>query len=429
MKNLIKALKRNSILRKGIALLGNLYYGFPSRKLIVFGITGTNGKTTTSYFLKSILEKAGYKVGLIGTSGYWLDEKTKINPPAISLKPVTTPDPFYLQALLKKMRKRDTKYVVMEVSSFGLRDYRVFGIKFKGAILTNVSDCYHVFKHGSFRDYLESKKLLFKLLSKKSVAILPQESEFYEEFKKATSAKVVSYGLDTSADICAEILKDNGSGTIFKVKTKTKEFEVNLSQNSGRYNVLNALSTIALALELNIDYTIIKEGIEKCPLVEGRFEVFKKRGVTVIVDKANTSQAFLELIARVKKLTPKNIIGVYGNFSDFPLEVRHRLAEIAINNFDLTIITADDSITESVEKCINDFIDYAKSRVGSEKYLAIKDRREAIKEAINRAKEGDIILVLGRGDEKLMNINGKIIPFDDREAVKELLEESSPFPF
>jgi len=423
MKNLIKALKRNSILRKGIALLGNLYYGFPSRKLIVFGITGTNGKTTTSYFLKSILEKAGYKVGLIGTSGYWINEKTKIEPPAVGFKPVTTPNPFYLQWLLKKMVKEGTKYVVMEVSSFGLRDFRVFGINFKGAILTNVSNCHHLLEHGSFKNYLESKKLLFRLLKRNSFAILNKDDKYFEEFKKITKAKVISYGLNASADVLGEIIKEDSKNLVFKVKKENLEFEINLYKNSSRYNVLNALSTIALALNLNIDYHKIKEGIESCPPLSGRFEIIKENDFKIIVDKANTPQAFREVILRVKNLKPKRIIGVYGNFFEFPLNIRQELAEISTSNFDLTIITSDDSGKNDPQEGIDDFLNYVVSRVEPQKYLAIKDRREAIKEAIIRARKGDVILILGRGDEKLMNINGKIIPFDDREVVKEILQE------
>ncbi|MGC8881026.1 MAG: Mur ligase family protein [Minisyncoccia bacterium] len=425
MKKILKVIKklieRNQFLRKGYTLLASFFYGFPSRKLIVLGITGTNGKTTTSYFLKSVLEHAGFKTGVIGTSGYWLDEKTKINPPAISFKPVTTPDPFYLQALLKEMVKRGTKYVVMEVSSFGLRDYRVFGINFKGAILTNISQSHHILEHGSFKNYLEAKKRLFKLLKPKAIAVLPKDSAYFEEFKNITSAKIISYGLNSSADVLGEIKKEDATKTIFLVKTGKEEFEVNLTKNNGRYNVLNALSVIALALELKIDYNKIKEGIEKCPPLEGRFEIFENKEIKVIVDKANTPQAFKEIILKVEKFKPKRIIGVYGNFFEFPLTIRQELAEIALNNFDLTIITSDDSAKHPIEEGINDFLNYAVSFANPEKYLAIKDRKEAIKEAIKRAKKGDIVLILGRGDEKLLNLEGKIIELDDREVVKETL--------
>lgn len=421
LKEIKRILKRNQFLRKSIAFLASLYYGFPSRKLVIFGITGTNGKTTTSYFLKSVLEANGFQTGVIGTSGYWLDKETKINPPAVSSQPVTTPDPFYLQALLKKMVKRGTKYVVMEVSSFGLRDYRIFGINFKGAILTNISYCHHIIEHGNFQNYVEAKKRLFRLLKKDSIAILPKESEYYEEFKKITKAKVVSYGLNSFCDVRGEILKDNAEETIFKVITKDKEFEINLRQNNGRYNVLNALAVVALALELKIDYNKIKEGLENCLALEGRFEIFKTRDKKVIVDKANTPQAFLEVIERAKKLKPKKIIGVFGNFFEFPLTIRQQLAEIALNNFDLTIITVDDSGKRPAEEGINDFLNYAVSRSSPESYLAIQDRKEAIFQAIQRAQKGDIVLILGRGDEKLMNLEGKIIEFDDREVVKEIL--------
>ncbi len=422
MKKFLESIKRNQFLRKSIAFFASFCYGFPSRKLVVFGVTGTNGKTTTSYFLKSILEKAGLKTGLIGTSGYWLDEKTKIEPAAIGTQPITTPDPFYLQSLLKKMVKRGTKYVVMEVSSFGLRDWRVFGINFKGAILTNVSLCHHIFEHKNFKNYLEAKKILFKMLNEKSFAVLPRESEYFDDFKKITKAKVISYGFEPSSDVYGKIIKENAEETVLKVKKGDLDFEISLLKNGGRYNALNALAVIALTLEFNIDYNKIKEGIESCPPLEGRFEVFRGKGITVIVDKANTPQAFKEVTERVKNLKPRRIIGVYGNFVEFPLEIRQLLAEFSTNNFDLTIITVDDSANQSPEEGITDFLDYVVSRVKPEKYLAIEDRKEAIKEALKRAEKNDVVLILGRGDERLMNLGGKIIEFDDRKVVKELLQ-------
>ncbi len=423
LKKIIKVIKRSEFLRKTYAYLACLRYGFPSNKLIVFGITGTNGKTTTSYFLKSVLECAGFKTGLIGTSGYWLDEKIKLDPPAVSSKPVTTPDPFYLQYLFSQMLKRNTKYVVLEVSSFGLRDFRVYKTNFKGAILTNISDCHHSLEHGGFNNYVDAKKRLFLMLNKNSIAVLPKESEFFEEFKKASKAKVVSYGLDSFSDVKGEIIKDSIEQTIFKVIKGDLSFSITLSKNTGYYNVLNALAVVALALELNIDPEKIKQGIENCPAIEGRFEFFENKGVRIIVDKANTPNAFLEVIKKVKKLNPRRIIGVYGNFFEFPLNIRFKLAEIATSHFDLTIITADDSKNKPVEEGINDFLNFVVDKVPSEKYLAIKDRKEAIKEAIKRADKGDIVLVLGRGDEKLMTLNGKVIEFDDRKVVKELINE------
>lgn len=426
MKVLLKFLKRNSFLRKTVAFTAALINGFPAKKLIVIGITGSNGKTTTSFIIRHLLINNGFQVGLIGTSGYWLDNNTKINPPLIGTTPITTPDPFPLQRLLRQMVRRGTQYCVMEVSSVGLRDWRVFGIKFKAAVLTSLSDTYHVELHGSFENYKNSKRRLFEILKSDSVAILPLDNPFFEEFKKHTTAQVISFGINPKADINGHIITQSWDKNKVIINTPQTSFEVE-TKLKGEYNLLNILASVGISLFFNISIDIIKDSISKLDIIPGRFEIIEGNlPFKIIIDKANTTEAFLNLIKTIRSLNPNHIIGIYGNFHDYSLRVREEMAKIALHNFDLTIITIDDPKQENPQKGIDDFIHYAQNNhFAPDKYLSFLDRKEAIKEALSRAQPNDVILILGRGDEQLMNIQKQIITFNDRQVVKELLNGKS----
>lgn len=418
----MKFIKRSNLLRKLVAFTASLFNSFPQQKLNIIGITGSNGKTTTSYIVRHLLITQGLETGLIGTSGYWLNNSIRIEPPAIGTTPITTPDPFRLFKLLRQMVKHKTQFCVMEVSSAGLRDWRIFGINFKVAILTSLSRTYHVETHGTFNNYKNCKRRLFEILKNDAVAILPYDNQYFNEFKTHTRARVISYGLSPRADINGKIISESWGQTHLLINTPKGAFEVN-SRFNGAYNCLNILSSVAVCLSLDFDIKIIKQGIETIPPIMGRFEMIgENMPFKIIVDKANTTEAFTQLIETVKRLQFNHLIIIYGNFHDYSLEVREAMAQITLNNSDLTIITTDDPKNENPEKGLSDFTNYAKrNRIDKNKYLAILDRREAIKEGIKRAKSNDLILILGRGDEQLMNIQGQIVEFDDRKIVKEIL--------
>jgi len=421
-KILPKNLKKNSFLRKTLALMANAYFGFPSHKLILLGVTGTTGKTTTTFMIKSILEEAGIKTGLIGTAGYYLGDGEVILPKAQT--PATTPDPFILHRLLKKMKEKSIKAVVMEVSSFGLMYERVYGLNFSSAVLTNLSFNHHVSLHGNMEKYVAEKLKLFKSLSSSAIAVLPKESEYYPLFKKNTKAKIIRFGFDGSSDLWAEIKQINKNLTQSVIHFKGNIFPLALLL-SGVFNVANALSAIGAVDFFSFDDEIIKKGLESLKSIPGRLEILKDNDpFTVIVDKANNPSAFDAIIEFIKQWQPKKKIAVYGNFGEAPLEERKKLAEIATNFFDLTIITEDDPQYESPEKGINDFLDYVKTaKVSPLKYKAVFRRKEAIKEAIKQAQAGDLIAILGRGNEQIMDYGKKTVFFDDREAVREALKE------
>lgn len=399
------------------------HYGFPAKYLTLIGVTGTNGKTSTVFFIKNIFEAAGQKIGVISTSGYWLDKNTKINPPPIGTQPVTTPDPFVLHKLFAEMKQRGDEYCVMEVASLAYKYERLYGLKFKGAILTNFSSCHHIPMHGSFEKYKQAKQRLFSSLDTEALAVLPCDDKYFEDFKKVTKAKIVTFGFSEEADVSGEIIKEK-TGLICRVKSIKGEFILQLKRDSV-FNYKNALAATALSLGLGIDLDSIKQGLEATPALPGRGEIVTtKNGITIMIDKANTVTAWQELIADIKNRNFKHYIGVYGNFSEFPLEQRQQLAQLAIDNFDLTVITIDDSNTCDPQIGLDDFIHYVEGRVAPDKYLVIPDRREAIEKAIKEAGANDLILILGRGDEEHLNIQGKISFFSDRAAVDEILKEN-----
>ena len=425
-----KNLKKNSFLRKTLALIASICFGFPGRKLILLGVTGTTGKTTTTLMIKSILEEAGIKTGLIGTAGYYLDDEVIYDQ---GQGPGTTPDPFFLHHLLRKMVQKKVKVVIIEVSSFGLMYWRTYGLRFQVAVLTNIAYNHHVALHGGMENYIKEKLKLFYYLSKNSIAVLPQESEYFNLFKANTQAKILTFGFNSNCDIWS-------AGSIIHCQDKIFDLKLKIP---ALFNVLNALSAIAAVSSLQISETQIKAGLEKIESIPGRLEMMKSQApFKIIVDKANTPLAFRSLIDFLKNdYQPRRKIVVYGTFNESPLEEREMLAKLATDFFDLVIITEDDPKEESPQKGIEDFLNFAKkNNVPQNKYLAIANRREAIKKAIETAQADDlilissearkkdlsktIILILGRGNEQFMFYKDKKVPFDDRIITKEILKEA-----
>ena len=441
-----KNLKKNSFLRKTLALIASICFGFPGRKLILLGVTGTTGKTTTTLMIKSILEEAGIKTGLIGTAGYYLDDEIIYDQ---GQGPGTTPDPFFLHHLLRKMVQKKIKVVIIEVSSFGLMYWRTYGLRFQVAVLTNIAYNHHVALHGGMENYIKEKLKLFYYLSKNSIAVLPRESEYFNLFKANTQAKILTFGFNSNCDIwspaCAKASAGR-AGSIIHCQDKIFDLKLKIP---ALFNVLNALAAIAAVSSLQISETQIKAGLEKIESIPGRLEMMKSQApFKIIVDKANTPLAFRSLIDFLKNeagsyfernekkgsaeqseagsyYQPRRKIVVYGTFNESPLEEREMLAKLATDFFDLVIITEDDPKEESPQKGLEDFLNFAKkNNVPQNKYLAIVNRREAIKTAIEKAQDNDLIVILGRGNEQFMFYKDKKVPFDDRIITKEILKEA-----
>lgn len=419
--NFLEKIKRNSLLRKSIAFLAALRFGFPGRHLTIIGITGTTGKTTTAFMVKNILESNGIKTGLIGTAGYYISDEI-IYPKAHV--PGTTPNPFFLHFLLRKMVRKDLKAVVIEVSSFGLMYERVYGLNFSAAVLTNISYSHHIALHGNMNDYVSAKLKLFRRLKSTSIAVLPKESEYFDLFIKNTPAQIISFGFDKTCDLWIDIKEITRTGNKAVIYCKDGSFSINLPL-PGLFNILNGLAAVGAVHKFSFSIEQLKKGLESLKKIPGRLEYISgKQPFTVIVDKANTPAAFCGIIDYIKILNPKRKIAVYGNFGESPLKEREKLAEIATNFFDLTIITEDDPQEESPQKGIDDFLNFVRRKnISSDKYLSVVDRKQAIRTAVKRASQGDVIVILGRGNEKTMDYGTKVKPFDDREVAREVLKE------
>jgi len=443
--NLFRKIKRSTLLRKTIAFLAALRFGFPARRLTIIGITGTTGKTTTAFMVKNILEVNGIKTGLISTAGYYIgdeviyaeDYMSGTTPDLFflyylikkivkkSLKaPGTTPDPFFLHYLLRKMVKKGLKVVVIEVASFGLMYERVYGLNFSSAVLTNISYNHHIAIHGNMNNYVSAKLKLFRNLKKKSIAVLPKESEYFDLFAKNTQAQILSFGFDRTCDLWMDIKEITKSKNKAILHFKNDSFPINLPL-PGLFNILNALAAVGAVHKFSFSIEKLKKGLESLKNIPGRLEYINgKQPFSIIVDKANTPAAFCGIVDFIKILNPKRKIVIYGNFGESPIKEREKLAEIATNFFDLTIITEDDPQEESPKKSINDFLNFVKKKnISSGKYLSFLNRKQAIQEAIKEATRGDLIVILGRGNEQTMDYGTKVMPFDDRQVVREVLKE------
>ncbi|MCK4805602.1 MAG: UDP-N-acetylmuramyl-tripeptide synthetase [Candidatus Pacebacteria bacterium] len=419
--NLLNKIKKNTLLRKIIAFLAALRFGFPGRHLTIIGITGTTGKTTTAFMIKNILEVNGIKTGLISTAGYHIGNEV-IYPKAHV--PGTTPDPFFLHFLLRKMVRKGLKAVVIEVSSFGLMYERVYGLNFSTAILTNISYNHHIAFHGNMNNYVSAKLKLFRNLKTTSIAVLPKESKYFDLFAKNTQAQILSFGFDKTCDLWIDIKEITKTENKVILYCKDDSFSINLPL-PGLFNILNALAAVGAVYGFSFSIEKLKKGLKSLKKIPGRLEYINgKQPFSIIVDKANTPTAFCGIIDFIKILNPKKKIAVYGNFGESPLKEREKLAEIATNFFDLTIITEDDPQEESSQKSINDFLDFVKKKnIPSNKYQSFLNRRQAIQESIKQANKGDLIIILGRGNEQTMDYGIKVTPFDDRQVTREVLRE------
>ncbi len=406
--------------RESLAELSAKFYGFPSKNLRFIGITGTNGKTTVSYLMESILKRKGLNVGVIGTVNYRIAGKEIL--PAVN----TTPSALELHHLLSEMTKRGIDYVVMEVSSHSLDQKRVYGIDFDYAVYTNLSQD-HLDYHKNLKNYFLAKAKLFESLKNTSFAIINSDDRFFPELKGMTKAKIYTYGVLNRCDIRAENIEWNLEGIKFSVKGENLDFTVE-SKLLGLHNVYNLLAAITTAIAMRIDTEIIREGAKDLRCIPGRLEKINTGGdFKVFIDYAHTPEAVrcvlstlktgLLTLKRCQKVRRSRIICVFGCGGERDRKKRPKIAKIISENSDYFIITNDNPRNEDPNRIINDIL----KGVKTENFEVILDRREAIKKAISMAKDRDIIAILGKGHERYQIIGGRKIPFDDRRSVKECL--------
>lgn len=407
--------------RRALALLSDKFYGHPSGTLKLIGITGTNGKTTTSYLIKSILEAAQKKVGLLGTINYIIGTDT-ILPASF-----TTPEALELQGFLKDILAGGAEYAVLEVSSHSLALQRVAGCEFEAALFTNLSQD-HLDFHGTMEEYFRSKSKLFDQLRPNGIAVINIDSPEGRILAKGLKGNILSFGISEEADLKASDIKSGIRGLSFEIKWLGGMIKIE-SPLVGTHNVYNILASAGVALGLGIPSSMIIEGIARVKGVPGRFEkIDEGQDYTVVVDYAHTEDALRkvlmaarDLIAKEAQKTRGKIITVFGCGGDRDRGKRPKMGEAACNLSDFVIITSDNPRSEDPLGIIKE-IEKGITEVGLSNYTIIPDRREAIGKAIEIAEKGDLVVIAGKGHEDYQIIGEKRYPFDDREVAREMIK-------
>ncbi len=400
--------------RKALALLSNCFYGEPSSQMTVIGITGTNGKTTTSYFTKSILEASGKKTGLIGTIQYLTGSRVI---PAQE----TTPESVEIQSYLAEMLKADVKHAVIEASSHALSQHRLDGIRFSSAIFTNLS-VEHLDYHESIANYRAEKLKLVRGLGREAFAILNADHNASKHFADCTKSQVVWYGIKRKkADVAAESITMGADATSFLLNSPWGKKTVNL-RLAGMHNVYNALAAATNGLALGLDIDTIKTGIESLIGVPGRLEKVEcGQDFHVYIDFAHTHQALQIILGTLRETTKGRIILVFGCGGDRDRKKRPKMGHIAEKYADLFWITSDNPRSEDPLEIIREI---QKGIKKNSSFLVQPDRKLAIEEALVEAKKGDVVVVAGKGHEKSQILKSTVIPFDDREVVRQFLQHN-----
>ena len=399
--------------RNALAIVSCNFFGNPSKYFKLIGVTGTKGKTTTSYMIKSILEKAGYKVGLIGTIANYIGDEL------VSHSTRTTPESLELQLLFYKMAKAKVDYVIMEVSSQSLKLNRVDGTNFDYGIYTNLyKDHISLKEHADMDEYFESKVKLFSMCS----IGFANADDFRcrKLIKSSPNCSFKTYSIDNDSDLIAKDVTITNTSVDFKVKIngRNERVKVNIP---GRYSVYNALSAISVAKQIGIDSDKIKEGLENI-IVPGRNEMVpNKDNLAIMIDYAHTAESLENILQATKTYTQGRVICVFGCGGDRDKEKRPRMGEVAGRVASYTIITTDNPRTEKPEDIIKEIEEGIVKTKG--KYEVIVDRKKAIERAIKMMNKKDIVILAGKGHETYQEINGKKYPFDEREIVKEILGE------
>ncbi len=406
-----------------LGYLAAAYYGFPSRKLTVLGITGTNGKTTTTHIMHSVLNKATKgKAGFISTIGADFGNQS-----ADTGLHVTTPSAPEIQKYLGMMVDAGLTHVVLEMTSHGLEQGRLSGVDIDVAIVTNVTH-EHLDFHGSFEAYRNAKGIMFEMLSKSyrkenipKISVLNADDESYEHYQKIQSDELVSYAVENDADFQARNIEYMADATHFFVGRRKYSLKL-----VGEFNIYNALAVVATANALGIDNKFIKSGLRKVSSVSGRMErIGEGQDFVAIVDFAHTPDALEKALkAGRTMLTDDNrLIVVFGSAGLRDVQKRYLMAETAAKFADVTVLTAEDPRTESLDAILNMMAEgcIATGGVEGETFLRVPDRGQAIYEACQLANAGDLVMACGKGHEQSMCFGTIEYPWDDRDAMRAAL--------
>ena len=405
--------------RTALADLAAAFHQHPMRRLKLAAVTGTNGKTTTTFLIKHICENARMRCGLIGTVRYEIGERVL---PAIR----TTPESLEIQELLGQMLNAGCKAATMEVSSHALAQERTRGLEWDVAVFTNLTQD-HLDFHGSMNRYFDEKAKLFTALAtqqtkKNAIAVVNIDDRYGEKLidRIGKEIPIVTYGMGTRADFRASNYRPDFSGTSYQLDARGKIFLVRVPL-IGRFNVANSLAALAAANSLGISLRDAIFSLGKSPQVPGRLEAVQaKRQFQVFVDYAHTPDALLNVLKTLRELSPRKLIVVFGCGGDRDRQKRPLMARAAENNADFSIITSDNPRKEDPDEIIAE----VEKGFRSDRYEKITDRAEAIARAVSLAEPRDIVLIAGKGHETYQEFADNTIPFDDMQIARRALENN-----
>ena len=396
--------------RIALAELSNYFFKEPSKKLKLIGITGTNGKTTTSYFIKSILETAGYKTGLTGTiSNYIGSEKLNSN--------LTTPESNDMNELLLEMFNRGCGYAVMEASSHSLALKRTYNLDFAAAVFTNITSD-HLDFHENFENYLNSKKILFGSLSQSAFGVYNSDDKSSKMLIKDSKAKLFSYGTASDADFILKDIQYDLNGTNFIIERNGDKYPVSTSL-VGEFNAYNAGAAFAVTVLLGVKEEKAAEGIKNTKQVSGRFEIIGEGLKKVIVDYSHTADSLEKTLQAIKEIVKEEnpVYTVFGCGGNRDKSKRPVMGKIAVEYSKKAFVTSDNPRFEDPFKIIEDI----KKGITTDNFEVIENREKAIRKAIEESEDNAVILVAGKGHESYQEIKGVRKHFSDQEVARKYL--------
>jgi len=401
--------------REALAVVAGNFYAHPTRSLQLVGVTGTNGKTTTTYLIEGILEAAGLPASVFGTIEY--------RGPGFAFEAErTTPEAPDLEELYRRVVAAGWKYSVMEVSSHAIELKRVYALHFDTAVFTNLSRD-HLDFHGDMRSYFLAKKKLFDGMNEgvPRKMVLNYDDPVYAELREIAPSRVISYGMQSAADVCPLSHQFGWEGTEAVFKTPLGDIGLR-ARLMGTPNLYNMGAAIGVAVGLGVSSDAIRRGLESIPNVPGRFEpVYRGQNFRVIVDYAHTDDALRKLLASAREITSGKVIVVFGCGGDRDRTKRPLMGEAAAHGADRIFVTSDNPRSEDPLAIIAEIEPGLKQAGGD--YQVVPDRREAIRAALAAANGGDTVVIAGKGHETYQIIGNRTFPFDDKAVARELLDE------
>lgn len=399
--------------RAAYARLSAAFFGHPEKQIKLIGVTGTNGKTTSCFIIKSVLDSMGYKTGLIGTVKNVVGDKEY---PAV----LTTPDCYDLFALFKEMVEYGCEYCTMEVSSQALDQRRVEGIHFDAAIFTNLTRD-HLDYHGSFENYMAAKHMLFE---NSSIAVLNIDDEAAEYMMSDTDCRKITFSVDNDkCDYSAKNIRISASGVKYELVSNSNIGRVKFPV-PGKFSVYNSMGAAVCLVEMGFDFKAVLDGLAGCIGVPGRMEVVPTdTPYTVIIDYAHTPDGLENVLGCVREITQGKVITVFGCGGDRDKTKRPIMGSIAAKLSDVAIITSDNPRSEDPDAIIRDITEGVGKHIS--KVVVDPDRTNAIRKALHMAQEGDIVVLAGKGQETYQILASGKIHYDEREIVAKILAENS----